>query len=174
MAGGKRSGRRRARGTIVRKTRWGTQRVRTYRQWCDEVEAEFLDCLAASCSVELACEQAGVGHTSVYRQRRQRPDFADKWQVALEQGYARLEMTLVETANQSLTSLDFDATRPIPRMSAETALALLKVHRAAVTGRGKRSGYQSPPRQLSDVQDSILRKIAAIRGARAATDGEGE
>ena len=60
-------------GTIVRRTRWGpAQRVRAQRHWCEEDEEKFLDCLAATCSVVLACEHADVPHTTVYRQRLRR------------------------------------------------------------------------------------------------------
>ena len=61
-------------GTVVRRTRWApAQRVRAHQQWCDEDEELFLDCLAATCNVTLACEQADVSHTTVYRQRRSGP-----------------------------------------------------------------------------------------------------
>ena len=116
--------------SVVRSTRWArAQRVRSYRQWSDEAETEFLDALAASANVTLACEEAGVGHTSVYRRRRDNAAFAIKWQAALEQGYARLEMELVRSAVDSLGSLSFDASRPIAAMGAETALKVLTLHR---------------------------------------------
>jgi hypothetical protein len=87
-------------GSIVRKTRWAeAQRVICFAQWCEETEERFLDCLAASCSVTKPCEEAEVAPTTVYRQRRKRADFALKWQVALDQGYEKLEFGLVEAAN---------------------------------------------------------------------------
>lgn len=140
--------------------------MRAYKQWCDEDEELFLDCLAASCNVLLACEQADVAPTTVYRQRRRRADFKKKWQEALEQGYARLEMALVAAAADSVERVEFDAERPIPQMSAETAIKVLQLHRASVAGVGRRSGYRAPPKRLEEVQASILRKIEAIRHAR--------
>jgi len=140
--------------------------VRAHKQWCDEDEDVFLDCLAATCSVTLACEQADVAHTTVYRQRRLRADFALKWQAALEQGYAQLEMGLVEAANLSLRGAPARGAMAVAPMSAETALRVLMAHRAAVIGIGKRNGWQAPAQTLEQVQDGILRKIAAIRGAR--------
>lgn len=71
-------------GTVVRRTRHApAQRVRAQKQWCDEDEEIFLDCLAAPCNVTLACEQVDVAHVTVYRQRKNRADFALKWQAAL-------------------------------------------------------------------------------------------
>ena len=69
-------------GSIVRYARASTgsdpraKRVRCQVQWSEEVEEAFLDVLAATCNVSLAGEAVGVGHTSVYRQRRKRADFA--------------------------------------------------------------------------------------------------
>ena len=154
-------------GTVVRRTRWApAQRVRAHKQWCDEDEELFLDCLAATCNVEMACEQADVSHTTVYRQRRERADFALKWQAALEQGYAALEMGLVEAANRSLRGEVARGPAVVAPMSAETALRVLTAHRAMVTGQGKTGGWQSPPPTLEAVQDAILRKIAVIKQAR--------
>lgn len=148
---------------MVRRTRWApAQRVRVYRQWSDENEELFLDCLAASCNVGIACEQADVCHTTVYRQRRMRADFAAKWQAALEQGYARLEMALLRSAADSMEGIAFDGDRPIPAMSAETALAVLRHHRASVTGEGKKSGWRARPKRLDEVRASIIRKLDAI------------
>jgi FixJ family two-component response regulator len=148
------------------------KRVRCFTQWSEEVEELFLDALAATCNVTIAAEQAQVGHTSVYRQRRLRADFAAKWQAALAQGYARLEMALVEAAVDSLEGVEFDADRPIPKMSAETALKVLQLHRAAVTGQGKSSGWKAPPRSVEHYRASIMRKIEAIRRGGAPEEGQ--
>ena len=154
-------------GTVVRRTRWApAQRVRAHVHWCAEDEEVFLDCLAATCSVTLACEQADVAPTTVYRQRRTRADFALKWQAALEQGYAKLEMGLVEAANRTLSGEVAREPVVVAAMSAETALKVLQAHRAAVTGQGKRGGWQAPSLTLEQVQDGILRKIAVIKRAR--------
>lgn len=159
-------------GMVVRRTRWApAQRVRAQRQWCAEDEDIFLDCLAATCNVRLACDEADVAYTSVYRQRLRRADFALKWQAALEQGYAALEMQLVEAANRSLSGERARGPYTVKPMSADTALRVLNGHRAAVTGRGRRGGYQSVRPTLEQVQDSILAKIAVIRRARGVAGG---
>ncbi len=167
-------------GTVVRRTRHApAQRVRAQKQWCDEDEEIFLDCLAATCNVSLACEQADVAHVTVYRQRKNRADFALKWQAALEQGYAALEMGLVEAATRSLRGELARGPVLVAPMSAETALRVLNAHRAAVIGRGKVGGWQAPPLTLEAVQDGILHKIAVIkrgrrsRAKRAAETGDG-
>lgn len=144
------------------------QRVRSSGwQWSDEAEEIFLDTLAASCNVSLAADAAGFSTPTVYRQRRLRPDFEDKWRAALAQGYARLEATLIETANDSLTAVDFDSTRPIPRMTIDQAMNLLRAHRNEVLGSSGGGGRGTPGRNprrrdIEEVRGSILKKIAAI------------
>lgn len=161
-------------GTVVRRTRWApAQRVRAHKQWCDEDEELFLDCLAATCNVEMACEAADVAHTTVYRQRRTRADFAIKWQAALEQGYAALELALVEAANRSLRGELAREPLIVAPMSAETALRVLQQHRAAATGQGNRPGWKAPVLPLAEVQDGIIRKVEAIQRARESKAGGG-
>ena len=123
--------------------------MNAYKQWSEADEELFLDCLAASCNVRTACEAADVAPTTVYRQRRMRADFAIKWQAALEQGYARLELALLRSATDTMEGIAFDADRPIPAMSAETALAVLRAHRAPVTGVGRASGWRAPVPRLA-------------------------
>ncbi|WP_309611170.1 hypothetical protein [Sphingomonas sp.] len=66
----------------------------------------------ASCHVIRAAEEAGVSHSSVYRRRRTNAAFAVKWQAALVQGYARLEIEMVRAAIEAVTGVDYDADRP--------------------------------------------------------------
>lgn len=95
--------------------------------------------------------------------RRRRPDFAARWQVALEQGYARLEMALLEAANTSLDDGDFDADRPIPKMTVEQAMNVLRAHRNALTGNGRSGpGRTARVRKLDEVRAEIERKVRAI------------
>lgn len=164
-----------AAGTVVRRTRWGpAQVVRTCKQWCDQDEAVFLDALADTCNVRMACAIAGVATTTVYRQRHLRADFAHRWQAAIEQGYAELEVSLIRAAQEAVdTNRAPSPTRRVRAMSAETALKVLQSHRASATGKGKVGGWSRPPRRLEEVQDEILRKVDAIRRARSETGEDG-
>ncbi len=81
-------------------------------------------------------------------------------------GYAQLEMGLVEAANRALSGEYAREPMIVAPMSAETALKVLQLHRAAVAGQGNRSGWKAPCLPLDQVQDGIMRKIEAIRRAR--------
>jgi hypothetical protein len=51
----------------------------------------FLEWFAATCNVRLAAAKAGVAYQTVFKHRMKDPAFAADWDVALAQGYARLE-----------------------------------------------------------------------------------
>ncbi|MEK6638869.1 MAG: hypothetical protein AABY88_12390 [Pseudomonadota bacterium] len=162
----------RRRGVAGSRVRYGVkaraQKVKTGgAQWSDEAELLFFDMLAASGNVRMAAAEVGFTTFTVYRQRRMRPDFAARWEVALAQGYARLEMALVAAANDSLDAVEFDADRPIPKMSVEQAINVLRAHRWTVKGDGERGpGRFVRRRSLAEVQSSIIKKIEAIENAR--------
>jgi hypothetical protein len=131
-------------------------------RWTQEAEAAFLDYLAASCNVLASCEAAGFCNTSVYKRRREDAAFAERWQAALEQGYARIEMALVQRAADALEGFKPDPDTPIPVMTVEQALKVLERHRATVE-RGPPSRRRwTRPRTLDEVSDSIMRKLATI------------
>jgi hypothetical protein len=136
-------------------------------QWSDEAEEAFFDHLGATCNVRASAAEVGFTTFTVYRQRRLRPDFAARWQAVLEQGYARLEMALLQAALDSMDGVDFDEDRPIPKMSVEQAMNLLKLHGPqARREQSGRPGRRPAPRGIDFYRESILKKVAAIRAAR--------
>lgn len=158
-------------GTGILVGKDGPQRIRsTGKRWSDEAEAAFLDHLAASCNVTASAAAAGFSSEAIYRRRRNDPAFAQRWQAALEQGYARIEALLVQRAAEALEGFAPDPETPIPEMSVKDALAILGHHRARVEG-GPRSRRQwARPRSLDEMRDSILRKLEAIAPAPDETD----
>ena len=178
MAWDKSGGRNGPAGSMVRGgPRGQAQLVRSSGwQWSDEAEAIFLDTLAASANVTLSADAAGFSTPTVYRLKARRPDFADKWRVALIVGFDRLEEELLRAAIDSIVAFDYDEKRPIARMTAVEAMNVLRAHRHEVreTGRGH-PGARARVRRIEEVRESILTKIEAIeRGmARAAAEHPG-
>ena len=135
----------------------------TGKRWTDEAEEIFLDRLAASCNVTLAAKAAGFSREAIYRRRRMDPGFAERWQAALAQSYARIELALAKRAEDALAGFAPDPDTPIPVMSVADAIAVLKLHHASVHGgEGSRPGWPARPRSLEEVGESILRKMDAI------------
>ncbi len=86
--------------------------------------------------------------------------------MALAQGYARLETALLQAAIDSLAAVDFDDARPIPRMTVDQAMNVLRAHRHEVAGDGRRGpGARARVRGIEEVRAGILRKVEAIRNA---------
>lgn len=139
--------------------------VRGHR-WTDEAETAFLEALAASANVTWSAKQVGFSKEAIYGQRARRPEFAERWEAALQQGYARLEMALVRSAADSIEGIPPEAERPIPPMSVADALNLLKLHAANVGRPGYAFGHRAAPRPMAELREGIQRKIDAVRRHR--------
>lgn len=136
------------------------------KRMTDASDARFLDSLAASCNVTWSAKAAGFSKEACYKRRNRDPRFAERWQEALAQGYARLEAALVKAAVDVMEGRAPDPDTPIPPMSVRDAIAILKLHRDSVHGAGKRPGWRGRPRALAEVKQSILTKLAALERAR--------
>ena len=171
-------------GTMVRTTPHGVQVVRTRgHRWSDEAEELFLDSLALTCNAALAAEQVGFSGHAVYRRRRLDPLFAAKWNAAMQQGVARLQLLLVRGAEASLEGRAPDPESPLPPMSVADAIAIVRMFGEGGPEARRSRAWHARPRDLDEVRASILRKLDAIERADSApaandtapdgADGEG-
>lgn len=150
----------------------GPQLIRTSGdRWSEQAEARFLDSLAASCNVSASAEIAGFSKAAIYHRRRHDPGFALRWQAALEQGYARIELLLVRRAAEALEGHAPDPEAPLAAMTVKEAIMVLQLHRASVKGDGRAPGWRARPRPLDDMRQSILTKLEAIEAARRGGEG---
>jgi len=114
----------------------------------------FFDALAETSNVIEAVKRAGVAPGTVYRLRREEPEFATRWLAALHEGYDNLEMELVGYLRNP----------PLRRkMDVANALRLLAAHRATVERR--RALVEEEDEQA--VLESIDRFIDDMRVRRA-------
>lgn len=164
------SGRSGPTGTCIRASgKDGPQVIQSKgKRWSDEAEAKFLDALAASCNVTFAAKAAGFSKVAIYNRRRNDPCFAERWQAALAQGYARIEMALVARAGDALEGLAIDPDTPFPEMTVRDAIAILQLHKSSVKGEGAHPGWRARPRSLDEMRGSILTKLEAIETMRRA------
>lgn len=91
----------------------------------------FLAALSATANVRLSARAAGFAHSSFYRLRDHDPAFAREMRMALETGYDRIEMALLESFDPE--SFRDDAWRrndppAVPQMTAQQAIHLLYLH----------------------------------------------
>ncbi|MCA0209550.1 MAG: hypothetical protein LCH74_10855 [Proteobacteria bacterium] len=142
-----------------------------WRHISDLQKQAFLEVLAESCHVRRAAAAAGFTPSAAYSLRRRDPSFAEAWQAALESGYARLEMALVERAIQTIEVAHDDNPDAIPAVGAMTvaqAIDLMNKHRASIEGgRAKRirpNAHNRPTAEETDAE--ILRRIAIMEQHR--------
>lgn len=144
--------------------------------WSPAVETRFLAVLAGTCNVLAACREIRMTQASAYDHRRRWPAFEKLWEAAIEEGYARLELALLENANNLFSPSELPPAVDMPPMYATEAIHLLHMHRRAVTGVGGVPGAQRPgaasPDELSDALIKIMgtmergKSVAAARRAR--------
>jgi hypothetical protein len=147
------------RGSRGRRTQIARSRL---KQWSPRVETRFLAKLAASCNVKAACAEVGMTPASAYGHRNRWPAFLRRWDEALENGYIRLEGTLVENAANLYSREDYPLDHPLPDMTTAQAIHLLHMHKHGVLGIGKRPGRLAGPPDMDEVRKGIMRKIEAI------------
>lgn len=143
---------------------------RKLREWSIADDERFFAELAATCNVEASAHAAGHSGPSAYGRRMRWPAFAEAWEEALQQGYARVEMRLVQVAADGPRRPHVDGGAPGPaEFDPQLALHLMRMHGAAVkSGPARRRGGLYPRREpsIEEVQEEVLRKIAAIDRAR--------
>jgi hypothetical protein len=137
-----------------------------------QCEQAFLAALSATANVRLSAAAAGASVAAFYRRKRQNPAFAREMRMALEMGYERLEMALVE--GFAADSHRDDAWRhndppPIPAMTASQALQLLYLHQ-------KEARLIAEPvnvrRRPGESREACSFRLSAMHAARLQRDRE--
>jgi len=155
------------RGTNGRRTQIARARL---KQWTPRAEARFLAALAATCNVKAACAAVGLSLASAYNHYHRWEGFAKRWDAALETGYDRLEMALIENAQRSLgVAPDYPPDIPLQPMTFDEALRLLRLHTARVRGgRYRRGADQRGPISSDEVLRELRKRLAGKRRAISA------
>jgi hypothetical protein len=172
-AGAKRRG---SPATTTRITRTKSGRLQLRRaqpaRLTTETEQAFLAALSATANVRLSAAATGFTHSAFYHRRKTSPAFAREMRLALQMGYERLEMALLETIDPA--SHAHDAWRhndppPIPPMTANQALQLMYLHQKEVRLQAE------PPhikRRRGESSEAHSARLAAMYRARIERDRE--
>lgn len=74
------------------------ERLPRANAWTPGKRARFIEALAATCNVQAACRAVGMSDSGVYALRRRDAGFRRQWRAAIAEGYARLELEMLERA----------------------------------------------------------------------------
>jgi hypothetical protein len=140
------------------------------RRWSAAGEAAFLEALAETSNIAGAIRVAGLSESSVYRRRQSSPDFREKWEAALGEGYVRLEAMMLGRAINGTERTIWHLGKPVGTMreySDRLGLALLAQHRATVRGE------RPPPPAGEPIEEMRARFMARLNemGARLRAAG---
>lgn len=165
----------------IRKSAAGRTQLAAVRanQWNARDDEAFFARLEESGNVRASARAIGRHPDSAWRRRRECPDFARRFEAALEDAGARLEHALVDYANNLIDRAAAAAEAAPAEAAAEQgdtmspveasfALQVVKWLDARKAGRGRGAQRWGPRvRTLDEVRDSILRKLQAIGRHRA-------
>ncbi|MGN8001211.1 hypothetical protein [Sphingomonas sp. 22176] len=156
----------------------GNQRRRQMQRvkasgWTAKKRQTFLDTLAVTCNVNLACAEASMSRSSVYHLRRRDPEFAELWRQALLMGYDRLEERLLRRAGAGINDVEFGGgDAPEEPLDPDLALSLLRAHRPTVEGRRKRPGGEIHRISREEAQAALAKRLDALEKRLKAEQGK--
>jgi hypothetical protein len=139
----------------------------------------FLEHFSATCDVGESADAAGVCVTTVYNHRRTDPVFADGWQEALQQGYARIEADALAQRIAALERLKVRLGKEMPARDHEVqaefdrVMQLLREHKRGLAAARPKEGR--PPTRWSFAEAmEALEKRLKVFGIRIEEEGEAQ
>lgn len=125
--------------------------------------ATFLEHLAMTSSVQKSMTVAGIARSTLYGWKNRDPDFEVAWMKALAEGYALLEMEMLEWAREGVERKIFYHGKYVETVrdyDHKTALALLRMHKETVAlVRAAQAELAVEEEPVRDTLDEKLKKI---------------
>lgn len=143
-------------------------------------ERRFLAHLAATANVRLSAEATGIGWSAIYARRQRDAAFARAMREALAEGYARLELALLDNALRALRpdgeALEeweeaHDETDPLTRMTPREALQLLGYRRREMEEGRPHSGFPVPRVSREVAAARLTRRLDALERRKKRDEG---
>ena len=127
----------------------------------DEQVDTFFATLAETCNVVRAARAAGFSKNWAYRKRKIDAGFRRGWAEAVREGYARLELVLLERAIRGTPKLVRVAGGEKIIREYSTALAIALLRRHAETAES--AAYTPAEEELVDIRARILERLEKLR-----------
>jgi hypothetical protein len=130
----------------------------------------FLATLADTCNVVRSARAAGFSANWAYCKRKTDASFRAGWRIAVREGYAKLELILLDRAmNGTVRRVPTQdgGERRIREYSNNLAIALLRRHAEAA------DDDIVPPDEVKDARDRILARLVGLKRAARAAQRDG-
>lgn len=131
-------------------------------RWTPEKRRDFLAKLAETANVRASARAVGMSEQGVYKLRAKSPEFRAQWAAALREGYAQLEVMLLERALKGTRKPVFHGGAKIGSVteySDRLALTLLNAHHGSVHGAVI---AKAPPRDMKVVHAKVSAKLSTM------------
>lgn len=128
----------------------------------DEQVETFFATLTETCNVVRSAKAAGFSARWAYRRRRRDAAFRSAWAEAVREGYAKLELVLLERAIKGTPRPLFrkdGSERIIREYSTALAVALLKRHAETADA----ASYEPAETELTEIRERILERLEKLR-----------
>lgn len=119
---------------------------------CRDWHSDFFAGLAETSNVQAAIMRAGISSSHVYRLKRSDPEFAQRWDEALMQGYESLELETLERLRHGIINDE-------RKYDIANALRLLGMHRDTVA---KHRAFKAHDNEVALIR-AINAKISTLR-----------
>lgn len=131
---------------------------------------DFLAALGETSNVTAAAEKARISLAHVYKVRRDEPEFALKWQIALCEGYDNLEMELLHRLRNGGTGQDRDR-----RFDNAVAFRLLAAHRESAARQRALQDNEDTDRIIASINAKLDRmRERAIAAGEYSEDADAD
>ena len=137
----------------------------------EEQEQEFFVALADTCNVVRSAKAAGFSANWAYRKRKKDAAFRNGWAAAVREGYAKLELVLLERAMKGTPKLVRTAAgkdRVMREYSTALAVALLRRHAETADAATEEHGED----EMHEVRERIFAKLQRMKEREDVADDE--
>ena len=127
------------------------------------------------CNVTAALKEAGLGRQSrdVYDRRRRDPEYRGRWDEAIGESYAMLELEMLARSRhgENRPPPTTEAERRLRELSDRQALNLLRLHKSGVKGRQPACAAAVARRETARCVEKRLGEISRRLGGHWLSDG---
>ena len=134
----------------------------------EQIETFFVT-LTDTCNVKRSARAAGFSSNWAYRRRKFDAAFRNGWAQAVREGYAKLELILLERAMKGTPKLvrtSGGSDRIMREYSTALSIALLRRHAETADA----AQYEPSADELAEVRERILEKLEGLKRRKAEKD----